>query len=137
MDERERERARAVRVFSEAHCLPTTTTTDSWEPRLPAADPGLVRLDEVVDDGVQQDSSDADGASEKLDGVEGFSQDQGDSDNDDDALGGVGDGLRDGSGLLEGEGGALVVPVEPQSGGNEVLPDGGGGLDGLDELSEP
>jgi hypothetical protein len=91
---------------------------------------------ETINDGVQQNSSNSDGASEQLDGVEGFSEDKSNTDNDNDALGRVGDGLRDGTGLLKGEGGALVVSVEPETGGEKVLPDGGGGLGHLAEFTE-
>mmetsp|Transcript_3990 Transcript_3990/g.8655 ORF Transcript_3990/g.8655 Transcript_3990/m.8655 type:complete len:422 (+) Transcript_3990:164-1429(+) len=89
-----------------------------------------------IDDGVQQDSPNADGASEQLDGVEGFSENKGDTDNDNNTLGGVGNGLRDGSGFLQSEGGAFVVSVEPETGRYEVLPDGGGGLGGFNEFTE-
>ena len=92
-------------------------------------------LDEVVNDGVKEDSSNSNSASEELDGVQGLSKDDGDSDNDNDALGRVGDGLRDGTGLLEGHGSELVVSVEPESGGDQVDPDGGGSLAELHELS--
>mmetsp|Transcript_10810 Transcript_10810/g.31475 ORF Transcript_10810/g.31475 Transcript_10810/m.31475 type:complete len:419 (+) Transcript_10810:194-1450(+) len=91
---------------------------------------------ELVNDGVQQDSSNSNGASEQLDGVEGFSEDKGNTNNDDDTLGGVGNGLRDGTGLLQGQGGALVVSVEPQTGGNHVLPDCRSSLSRLNEFTE-
>lgn len=96
----------------------------------------LLGLDEVVNDGVEEDSTNADGAPDELDGGERFAQDKGYTDNDDDALGSVGDRLCDGSGLLEGHGSDLVVAVEPQARRDQVNPNGGGGLDDLDKLTE-
>merc|ERR1711865_1298357 len=65
--------------------------------------------DELVDDGVKEDTSNTDRAAKELHRVERLAEDDGDDD--DDALGGVRDGLGDGRGLLDGEGGQLVVAV--------------------------
>ena len=91
---------------------------------------------EGVNGGVEEDAANANGAAEELDGVEGLAEDDGHADDDDDALGGVGDGLGDGAGLLEGHGGELVVAVEPKAGGDEVGGNDGVGLEDLDELTE-
>ena len=91
---------------------------------------------EGVNGGVEEDAANANGAAEELDGVEGLAEDDGHADDDDDALGGVGDGLGDGTGLLEGHGGELVVAVEPKAGGDEVGGNDGVGLEDLDELTE-
>ena len=61
---------------------------------------------------------------------------EGRSDDDDDALGGVGDALRGGGGLLDGERGELVVQVEVESRGDEVGGDHRVGLEEVDELAE-
>jgi hypothetical protein len=60
-------------------------------------------LDEAVDDRAKEHNTDTDRASEDLDGVEGLSQDKCHADNDDNSLGGVGNGLRDGLSLLQGQ----------------------------------
>mmetsp|Transcript_14016 Transcript_14016/g.38566 ORF Transcript_14016/g.38566 Transcript_14016/m.38566 type:complete len:433 (-) Transcript_14016:3-1301(-) len=77
-------------------------------------------LDQVVDDRVEEDTANADAATDKLQGVQALAHDNGDADDDDDALGGVGDGLRHGVGLLDGHGGQLVVAIEPQAGVDQV-----------------
>mmetsp|Transcript_2210 Transcript_2210/g.4722 ORF Transcript_2210/g.4722 Transcript_2210/m.4722 type:complete len:289 (-) Transcript_2210:462-1328(-) len=91
---------------------------------------------ELVNDGVQQNSSNSDGAPKHLDGVEGFTQNKSHTDDDNDTLGGVGNGLCDGTGLLQSQGGALVVSVEPKTRGEQVLPDGRGSLCELAEFTE-
>jgi len=96
----------------------------------------LLLGEDGVNGGVEEDAANADGAAEELDGVETLAEDNCHADDDDDALGGVGDGLGDGAGLLEGHGGELVVAVEPEAGGDEVGGDDGVGLEELDELGE-
>ncbi len=51
-------------------------------------------LPDGINDGVQEDTTDADGAAKQLDGVKRLSEHDGDTNNDDDTLGGVGDRLR-------------------------------------------
>ena len=95
----------------------------------------LGRLDKVINDGIQQDSGNTNGASEQLDGVKRLAQDESNTDNDNNSLGRVGDRLRDGSRLLERHGGNFIVSVEPETRGGNVGPDGRGGLDELGKLT--
>ena len=96
----------------------------------------LLLGNKTVDDGVEENSSNSDRASDQLQRVEGLSHDKGDTDDNNDTLGSVGDRLSDGTGLLESHGGELVVSVEPESGGNQVDPESRGGLSQLSELAE-
>lgn len=96
----------------------------------------LLALDEVVNDGVEEDSSNSDTATDQLDGGKRLSQDKGNTNNDDDTLGSVGDGLSDSSSLLQCHGGNLVVSVKPEARRDQVLPDGRGGLGNLHEFTE-
>ena len=66
----------------------------------------------LLGEGVEEDATDANRAPEQLDRREGLAEDEGDADDDDDALGGVGDRLGDGVGLLDRQGGELVVTAE-------------------------
>lgn len=93
-------------------------------------------LDKAVNDGVEEDSTNADRATNQLHGVQRFSKDKGDTNNDNDTLGGVGNRLSDGSGFLEGHGSTFVVSIEPKSRSDKVLPDGGGSLGKFHEFSE-
>lgn len=96
----------------------------------------VLGLDNIVNDRIEENTTDSDRASNQLDGGKRFTENQGDTDNDDHALGGVGNGLGDGVGLLESHGGKFVVPVEVKTRGNQVHPDGGRGLGQVDEFSE-
>mmetsp|Transcript_36797 Transcript_36797/g.80498 ORF Transcript_36797/g.80498 Transcript_36797/m.80498 type:complete len:97 (-) Transcript_36797:1027-1317(-) len=78
----------------------------------------LLRGKDGVNCGVKKDTADTNTASKELDGVERLSEDDGNTDDNNDALGGVSDGLGDGTGLLQGHGGELVVAVEPKAGGD-------------------
>ena len=68
---------------------------------------------QLIDDAVQEHSSNANGAPKQLHGVQALSKDNGHADNDDDALGRVGNGLRHGTRLFEGRCGQFIVSVEP------------------------
>ena len=70
-----------------------------------------------------------------LERVKGLAHHDSHADDDDDALGGVGDGLGHGAGLLEGHRGELVVAVEPEAGHDHVELDGRVGLPRGAELS--
>jgi len=74
-----------------------------------------------LDKRVEQDTTDADGAAEHLDGLEGLAECDGDAHDDDDALGRVGDRLGGGRRLGDGERRELVVQVEVEAGGDEVV----------------
>mmetsp|Transcript_9247 Transcript_9247/g.18748 ORF Transcript_9247/g.18748 Transcript_9247/m.18748 type:complete len:312 (+) Transcript_9247:118-1053(+) len=88
----------------------------------------LLGLDNVVDDGIEEDSANSDGATEKLDGVKRLSKDESDTDDNNDTLGSVSNRLGDCGGLLDGHSGKLVVSVPVEAGGDEVERDDGVGL---------
>mmetsp|Transcript_44701 Transcript_44701/g.148198 ORF Transcript_44701/g.148198 Transcript_44701/m.148198 type:complete len:243 (+) Transcript_44701:236-964(+) len=85
---------------------------------------------------VQQHAANADPAAEHLDRLERLAKCKRDADNDDDALGRVCDGLGGGRGLLDGEGGELVVEVEVEPRGDEVARERLARLEQLDERAE-
>ena len=95
----------------------------------------LFRLDKLVDDTVEEDTSNTNRATQKLDGVEGFSQNKGNTDDDNHTLGSVGNTLGYGSSLLQCHGSNLIVSVEPETGSDQVLPHGRRSLDKLDKFS--
>mmetsp|Transcript_8052 Transcript_8052/g.24884 ORF Transcript_8052/g.24884 Transcript_8052/m.24884 type:complete len:215 (-) Transcript_8052:725-1369(-) len=89
---------------------------------------------EAVDSAVEEHTGDADEGADDFRKGQVFLQDDADTDNNDCALGGVGDGLGDGVGFLDGHGGEFVVGVEVGAGEEEVVHDGGRGLEGGDEV---
>mmetsp|Transcript_11420 Transcript_11420/g.25427 ORF Transcript_11420/g.25427 Transcript_11420/m.25427 type:complete len:299 (+) Transcript_11420:206-1102(+) len=96
----------------------------------------ILGLDKVVNDRVQEDSSNTDGATNQLDGGEGFSQDQRDTDNDNHTLGSVGNRLGHSTSLLECHCGEFIVTVEEEAGCYQVDPESGGGLEQFHEFSK-
>lgn len=92
--------------------------------------------DKVVNDRVEENSSNSDGASEQLDRIKRFSQDKSNTNDNNNTLSGVGNRLSDGTSLLESHGGELVVSVEPETGSQKVDPNSRGGLGNVDELAQ-
>mmetsp|Transcript_12720 Transcript_12720/g.19183 ORF Transcript_12720/g.19183 Transcript_12720/m.19183 type:complete len:114 (-) Transcript_12720:957-1298(-) len=80
----------------------------------------LLTAHKLVNNGVEEDSSNTDSASKQLHGVEGLSKHNGDSNDDNYSLGGVSDRLGDSAGLLQCHSGELVVSVEPQTRSKQV-----------------
>mmetsp|Transcript_85406 Transcript_85406/g.167118 ORF Transcript_85406/g.167118 Transcript_85406/m.167118 type:complete len:254 (+) Transcript_85406:60-821(+) len=89
----------------------------------------------LINDRVQQHSSNSNGASNQLDGRQRFTQNKSNTNNDNDTLGSVGNRLSDSSSLLQGHGGNLIVSVEPETRGDQVLPYSGRGLAEFPEFS--
>ena len=85
---------------------------------------------------VEEHTADAHGAAEELDWLERLAEGEGDADDDDGALGGVCDGLGGGGGLLDREGGKLVVEVEVEARGDEVAAQDGRLLEERSEVAE-
>mmetsp|Transcript_728 Transcript_728/g.1555 ORF Transcript_728/g.1555 Transcript_728/m.1555 type:complete len:348 (-) Transcript_728:364-1407(-) len=90
----------------------------------------------LINNGICENTSNSNGTSEQLHGIQTLSQNDGHSHNDDDTLGSIGHRLRHGSGLLESHGGELIVSIKPKSRRDEVGRDDGVGLEHLDELSQ-
>jgi len=59
----------------------------------------LLLADDAINDRVEKNSTDSNGAPEELDGVEGLSENHGNAYDNNAALGGVGNGLGDSGGL--------------------------------------
>ena len=95
----------------------------------------LFRVDKLVDDTVKKDTSNTNRATQKLDGVKGFSQNKSNTDNNNHTLGSVGNTLRHGSSLLQSHSGNLVVSVEPETGSDQVLPHSRRCLDKVNKFS--
>jgi len=99
-----------------------------WRPR--------AALGRLLGERIEEDASNADGAADELEGLEALAEGDGDADDDDGALGGVGDALGGRGGLLDGEGAQLVVEVEVEAGGDDVVAQDGALLEDRRELAE-
>ena len=95
----------------------------------------LLRFDKLVDDTVKKDTSNTNRATQKLDGVEGFSQNKSNTDNDNDTLGSIGNTLSHSSSLLQSHGSNLIVSVEPETGSDQVLPHSRGCFDKVNKFT--
>mmetsp|Transcript_16264 Transcript_16264/g.46498 ORF Transcript_16264/g.46498 Transcript_16264/m.46498 type:complete len:285 (+) Transcript_16264:79-933(+) len=77
----------------------------------------------IVDDGVQEDAPDADGAPGHLDRGQALAHHERYTSDDDHALCGVRDRLRHGIGLFDRHRGEFVVDVEPETGEDQIRHD--------------
>mmetsp|Transcript_3248 Transcript_3248/g.7508 ORF Transcript_3248/g.7508 Transcript_3248/m.7508 type:complete len:207 (+) Transcript_3248:164-784(+) len=96
----------------------------------------LFGREDHVDDGIEEDAEDANGAAEELHELERLAHDERHADDHDYALGRVGHRLRERVGLLDGHGRELVVAVEAEAREHQVVAHVGVGLHQLDEVTE-
>ena len=95
----------------------------------------VLALDELIDDRIEEDTTNTDTTAKELHGVQAFAKNKSNADNNDHTLGGVGNGLSNRRGLLQGHGRKLIVAVVPKSGGNQIHLDSRGGLKDVHKLT--